>query len=470
MVDFQASTDHFLAWFKSVGGEFRDDLLEIKDFRAKDAGRGIVAIKDIPHETILFTIPRDAIINIETSELVEKLPNVFDTFIDDDDDDSEPLDSWGSLILIMIYEHIQGDASRWKPYLDVLPDTFDTPLFWTQSEMKELEGTCLTAEKVGKKESDDMLRTQILPIVMKNSAIFYAEGVAQLSEDDLLALAHRMGSTIMAYAFDLDGGDEKSDNEEDGWVEDREGRTMLGMVPMADMMNANAAFNAHVNHGDSLEVTALRCNLKAGTEVLNYYGPLPSSELLRRYGYVTPEHQRYNVAELPWKFVRSALGQELHLTEDVLSKVEIEMDPDELEDYFVIERDTGEPDSEGQLTHTAKLLEISPELDEQLKSFMKALKKLNPNVFNEKKKRDQVCNAAIASALEAKIKQYPTSKQEDEVLLKKGDLTKRYRMAVEVRLGEKELLQEAIALIKGKGGAIGEDDKGRMAKRPKTKA
>jgi len=41
MADFQAATDRFLSWFKSVGGEFRDDLLEIKDLRIRDAGRGI---------------------------------------------------------------------------------------------------------------------------------------------------------------------------------------------------------------------------------------------------------------------------------------------------------------------------------------------------------------------------------------------------------------------------------------------
>lgn len=41
MSDFQAATDRFLEWFKSVGGEFRDDLLEIKDLRSRDAGRGI---------------------------------------------------------------------------------------------------------------------------------------------------------------------------------------------------------------------------------------------------------------------------------------------------------------------------------------------------------------------------------------------------------------------------------------------
>jgi SET domain-containing protein 6 len=77
---------------------------------------------------------------------------------------------------------------------------------------------------------------------------------------------------------------------------------------------------AHVNHGDSLEVNALRAELPAGTEILNYYGPLPSSELLRRYGYVTPEHRRYDVVELPWSLVRSGVAQQLSLTEDVLEE------------------------------------------------------------------------------------------------------------------------------------------------------
>jgi SET domain-containing protein 6 len=143
----------------------------------------------------------------------------------------------------MLYEYLQGDVSKWKPYFDVLPHSFDTPIFWTEAELKELEGTCLTAEKIGKQESDDMLRTRILPVVLQHSAIFYTNGATQLSEDELLALAHRMGSTIMAYAFDLDNSNEQSDDEDDGWVEDRDGKTMLGMVPMADILNANADFN-----------------------------------------------------------------------------------------------------------------------------------------------------------------------------------------------------------------------------------
>lgn len=76
-----------------------------------------------------------------------------------------------------------------------------------------------------------------------------------------------------------------------------------------------------MNHGDSLEVTALRSRLPAGSEILNYYGPLPSSDLLRRYGYVTPEHRRYDVVDLPWTLVRSALVQQLSLTKEGLGKV-----------------------------------------------------------------------------------------------------------------------------------------------------
>ncbi|KAI9870720.1 MAG: hypothetical protein M1823_008658, partial [Watsoniomyces obsoletus] len=126
-------------------------------------------------------------------------------------------------------------------------------------------------EKIGKEESDDMLRKRVVKIVQANSKIFFPTGAALLNEDELLALAHRMGSTVMAYAFDLDNANDESEDEEDGWVEDRDDKTMLGMVPMADILNANAEFNAHVNHGESLEVTSLRAELKAGAEILNYY-------------------------------------------------------------------------------------------------------------------------------------------------------------------------------------------------------
>jgi SET domain-containing protein 6 len=54
-----------------------------------------------------------------------------------------------------------------------------------------------------------------------------------------------MGSTIMAYAFDLEKvTGEEDEGDDEGFVSDDEGVTMpKGMVPLADMLNADADRN-----------------------------------------------------------------------------------------------------------------------------------------------------------------------------------------------------------------------------------
>ena len=63
-----------------------------------------------------------------------------------------------------------------------------------------------------------------------------------------------------------------------------------------------------------MTVTSLK-PIPAGQEILNYYGPLSNSELLRRYGYVTPAHARYDVVEISWNMVLSVLKEGLKLDE-----------------------------------------------------------------------------------------------------------------------------------------------------------
>jgi SET domain-containing protein 6 len=41
---------------------------------------------------------------------------------------------------------------------------------------------------------------------------------------------------------------------------------------------------------------------------LNYYGAMPTSEVLRRYGYVTPEYSRYDEIEVTRSAVVEALA------------------------------------------------------------------------------------------------------------------------------------------------------------------
>lgn len=203
-----------------------------------------MAAEDIAPETILFTIPRKAILNVETSDLPRKLPAVFNAENVDSTDGVEELglDSWSALILILIYEFLQGERSFWYPYFMVLPSTFETPMFWTDDDIETLQGSVMR-DRIGKDDAESMFRANVLCHIRENSDLFPSS--ANMDDSELILLAHRMGSTVMAYAFDLENEEEEED-EEDGWVEDKEGKSMMGMVPMADILNADAEFNVRM--------------------------------------------------------------------------------------------------------------------------------------------------------------------------------------------------------------------------------
>ncbi|KAI8623932.1 SET domain-containing protein [Xylariaceae sp. FL1651] len=479
--DFEAKSAAFLHWFKAwPGATFHPDI-EIQDLRGRAAGRGIVAKTDIPEGTVLFTIPRAAIMNTQTSDLAERIPDVFATTgLDDADNEADedggeasgPPDNWVSLILVMIYEYLQGDKSRWKPYFDLLPTNFETLMWWSDKELDQLQASSIVS-KIGKDEADAMFRVEVLPVIENNPDVFYPEGSGKLSEGDLILLAHRMGSIIMAYAFDLENDDEEASREgDDEWVEDKEGKILMGMVPMADILNADAEFNAHVNHEeDSLSVTAIK-PIGAGQEILNYYGPLGNGELLRRYGYVTPSHARYDVVELSWELVASALKQTLNVNDTFWEKAANELDPEEIEDAFVIERDLDEPDSRGEFHGTKTLKHLPEDLRDQINAILKAVRNLSPETIPDKQKRDKICLTVMRRAFELKLAEYPTSAEDDLKLLAGNEVSGRSRMTVVVRYGEKVLLQEAIDLTNAKiaeSEATQAEENQPSAKRLKTK-
>ncbi|PSR79520.1 hypothetical protein BD289DRAFT_94287 [Coniella lustricola] len=603
---FAQKTAAFLAWFTSQPGTTFHKDIEIRDLRAQGAGRGIIATQDIPPDTTLFTIPRSAIISAETSPLPSLLPAVFNpsssssttlkqnepqdpdpdhnmdapspTSIsslpnddEDEDDDVDPTaqDSWTTLILILIHQHLQGSqtsTAKWQPYLDILPagaSAFTTPMFWSTDELAALQASPV-AGKVGREEAEDMIRSKIIPVIRAHEHVFFPCSAAEaqqpgsatansMSDDELLELGFRMGSVIMAYAFDLekeedddhndtdndngnprktkhnnDGNDDDEDDETSSttsWIEDREGRTLLGMVPMADLLNADASFNAHIEHGEhALTATSLR-TIPAGAQILNYYGPLSNGELLRRYGYVTTRHRRWNLVDLPWAAVRAALRK--HVGEGAgagfgkgLSEEEWDaamglLEDEEMEEDFVVERGAADPDEEGRVddedddegdannnnnnngaaenTSTTKKqkkkADVPEELTAQLKEVLKAVKKVKPAAVADKVTRDRIIYSAVASALEDRMRQYGTTLEHDlaeyeraKKLIADGKADghgngngtvvttsdQRKFMALDVRIGEKVLLKQATEAARARLAELEEaarDGDGRSAKR-----
>jgi SET domain-containing protein 6 len=441
--DFEKKSQAFLDWFNDQPGTYFHPDLKIADLRDRNAGRGIVATKRIEADTDLFTIPRNIVMTKENSNLRINDPVDFDRY-DEIPDLEEENAEWLKLVITLIYEDFCRDSALWKPYLDVLPEKFDTLMFWNEDELEELQGSAVR-QKIGKAEADKMFRAQLLPFLNKHQYVFFRCGRSKPNDEELLAKAHRMSSAIMAYAFDLEKDEDEDDEGEDGWVEYREGKT-LGMVPMADMLNADAEFNAHLSHGDeSLTMTSLR-PIEAGEEVLNYYGPLPNSDLLRRYGYTSSKHEAHDVVELSWENVVAATKSQLDVSDEDIQKAIARLDEvyeEELENSFVLEREPVEPSSEGLLPKTrTKVKTLPAELATQTAAILNSLLKTKPSLeIDEHNSLWEIVRSAIAG----RLAEYPTSILEDEKLLETA--TGRQRMAVMVRLGEKQILQEAIDSI-----------------------
>lgn len=123
------------------------------------------------------------------------------------------------------------------------------------------------------------------------------------------------------------------------------------------------------------------------------------------------------------------------------------VDDDEWEDSFVLEREAGEPNADGTLPGPAVLNDMPAELQDQLEVLLKALQKIDDRLVQDKRGRQEALQLIMARSVLAIESQYPTTMAEDELLLQRKDVGRRNIMAVQVRLGEKKLLEEAKALL-----------------------
>lgn len=119
-----------------------------------------------------------------------------------------------------------------------------------------------------------------------------------------------------------------------------------------------------------------------------------------------------------------------------------------------MERETSEPNSDGTFAEQAVITDMPEDLRQQLKVFLKAISKVENGAIPDKRKRDEAQSAVITKVLQDLEARYATSVLEDQRLLSTSNVGRRQKMAIEVRLGEKKLLQEAKAFL----ASVGEDE------------
>ncbi|KAF8342326.1 uncharacterized protein EI90DRAFT_1330827 [Cantharellus anzutake] len=209
----------FLSWFEVRGGVLDGSAVGFRDDSSLQ--RSVYALRDIPQGHTLFKIPRDLLLSTRTSGLRKEIGEI--TW-------SKLGSGWASLILCMMWEESKGSQGKWNEYFQILPNTFSTPMFWGEEDLKELEGTSMfgkcwksgddnvnlpLADKIGKEEAEAEYHSRIVPVLESRKDLFSLPLKAAFFT---LENFHRLGSSILSRSFHVEewSGQDKdpSDNDE----------------------------------------------------------------------------------------------------------------------------------------------------------------------------------------------------------------------------------------------------------------
>ncbi|CZR58914.1 related to RMS1-regulatory protein [Phialocephala subalpina] len=477
--NFQTTTEVFLSWLAKMGIQISPKIA-VADLRTSGKNRGVVAITDIEEDEVLFTIPRSAALNMNTALSDSQLSFLQKTIPD--------VPGWLALTTIMLVEALRKD-SKWMPYFAVLPELLDSLVFWADDELSELQASMVTT-KIGKATAEDLFAQHITPLNIENANP---------------TMCHKVASVIMAYAFDIpelvdkenaEGQDEEADELVSDNGEDE--KTILSMIPLADMLNADADRNNSrlCCDNEDLEMRAIRPITK-GDEIFNDYGQLPRSDLLRRYGYVTDNYAPFDVAELSTESIMSLFRSDESLQlpgqkvleplglSEVNKRIELsqrEGKPtfsEEISSFPLGTESLKSSDAPGTFysplgsawnrnTDTKNLgigiYEDSydlahpgpdgPSIPDELLALLyilllddehfAAIQTSETALPSRSRLSTELVGQVLVKLLQLREQEYATTAEEDEALLQAGNLPHRKAMAVQVRFGEKQVLRQAI--------------------------
>lgn len=119
----------FTDWVRSNGAKF--DGASVASFAGYELG--VKAEMDLVQGSLVIAVPRDMMMTVETAaksplgvlmdkdQILKNMPNV-------------------TLAMFLLVEKFKGD-SFWKPYIDLLPKSYTTVLYFTVEELEELQGS-----------------------------------------------------------------------------------------------------------------------------------------------------------------------------------------------------------------------------------------------------------------------------------------------------------------------------------------
>ncbi|KAK6505329.1 hypothetical protein TWF481_007235 [Arthrobotrys musiformis] len=197
------------------------------------------------------------------------------------------------------------EQSQFWPYIRLLPETFDTPLYFDDDEMERLAGTNLGA-------GDVVSRKQLWTEEWESGCQLLNDGDVENSQEYTWDLYLRAATIYTSRSFPskLVGvagsapADKNASNPDD--------TSFPVLIPLVDILNHKPNTKIIWEPTPTLFSLKIPETLPAGSQVFNNYGPKGNEELLMGYGFVIPDNPTDSLA---MKFTISPRGQAAEIWE-----------------------------------------------------------------------------------------------------------------------------------------------------------
>ncbi|XP_035217158.1 actin-histidine N-methyltransferase-like isoform X2 [Stegodyphus dumicola] len=393
--------EKFYEWCSEHGAKF--SCVKVKEI--SDGNFGVVAEEDIKEHEPFLTIPRKMMMSeisaknsklgplISKDPILQHMPNI-------------------QLAMHLLMEYLNPD-SFWKPYISILPSTFDTVLYFTLEELQELQGSPVLDEVF-----------KLLRSVARQYCYFF-----QLFQNDSYAKSLNIGQY---FTYDLYRWAVSAVMTRQNVIPSADGsQQVTSLVPFFDMCNhINGKLSTDFNlEQDSLISYACQQFLK-GEEVCMFYGPRTNAEFFAHNGFVYLDNEN-DAVEIKLGISKS----------DPLSvpKTELcEIMNINLSDHFYIHK--GNIISEKLLT----FLKINVMKEEEQEIVLRNKQDCSSSMFEKFPDLNRRALLYLKDRLFLLLKCYRTTLQEDEDLLRSSvPESNRLHLALQLRLSEKRILSDA---------------------------
>ncbi|KAL3048740.1 hypothetical protein OYC64_008253 [Pagothenia borchgrevinki] len=410
---FDGSRDDYfpdlMSWAQESGASC--DGFTVANFGTE--GYGLRATRDIKAEELFLWIPRKMLMTVESAQNSVMGPLYSQDRI---------LQAMGNVTLAfhLLCERANPD-SFWLPYIRSLPQEYDTPLFYQQDEVQLLLGTQAVQDVLSQYKNTARQYAYFYKLVQTHPAASKLPLKDSFTFDDYRWAV----SSVMTRQNQIP--------TEDG------GRITLALIPLWDMCNHT---NGLITTGYNLEDDRCECvalqDYKENEQIYIFYGTRSNAEFVIHNGFFFQDnaHDRVKI-----KLGVSKSERLYAMKAEVLARAGIPAS-------CVFAVHCNEPPISAQLL---AFLRVFCMTEEELKDYLLgdgAVNKiftLGNSEFPVSWENEIKMWTFLETRAALLLKTYKTTSQEDSSMLEKADLSLNSRVAVQLSLAEKQILEKASA-------------------------